>query len=266
MKNNTKGKNNITSYIILVCILLVAVVAIFMLLNSAKNQAKAGPLTTTTTKAVPVQPNGGTTTTTTSTTSAQSITDIVYQTTTTVVVQKEIKVEPFSASLEVIMEDLTFDLDYAVSTEYSGAVFNFNCVSYDSDTLKCNEGSGLLNIGTALIPLYTYKDADDNILKHQYDYHIMVTDKYVFLTETYSFKKTGVTKIYDKNGTFITSVNNVIMGYKVANKEYLRIYPTLTDDVFYYYTYEDGVVHVSALNLVDFTIYFADTIDGAVVY
>ena len=193
MKNNKKGNNSATSYIILILVLLVAVVAIFMLLGNAKNQAKSQPLTTTTVP-VPVEPGNVTTTTTTTV----PITDLVYQTTTKVVIQENIKVEPFSASLEVIMEDLSFNFDYAVTKEYSGAVFNFNCVTYDEETLTCTEGSGLMNIGTALIPLYTYSNAEDNILYHQYDYHIIVSDKYIFLTETYSFKNTGVTKIYDK--------------------------------------------------------------------
>ena len=53
------------------------------------------------------------------------------------------------------------------------------------------------------------------------------------------------------------------MGYRVGNNNYSRIHPTLNENVFYYYSFEDGLVHVSALNLNDFTIYFEETIYGA---
>lgn len=268
MKKDTKGNSSPISYIILVLVLLIAVVAIFMLLHSAKEQAKAKPLTTTTTtRMVDVQGEGNTTTTVATTTKKLSIYEEVQGTTTTkVVIQEEIKVDNFTASLETIIDGASFDFDYKVSKDYSGAKFNFNCTKYDEKNLICTEGSGLMNIGTGLYPLYTYKNSEDNILHHQYDYFIVITDKYVILTETYSFRNSGVAKIYDRNGTFITSVDNVIMGYKVGNKQHIRIHPTLNENILYYYSCDDSVVHVTSLNLDDMTISFADTIYGAVCY
>ena len=268
MNKGMKGNNSPISYIILVLVLLIAVVVIFMLLNSAKEQAMAKPLTstTTTTTSIKIIEQEVTTTTVTTTTRRLSISEEIQGTTTKVVIPEEIKVDNFTASLETIINGANFDFDYAVSKEYSGARFNFNCTKYDAKTLTCTEGSGLMNIGTGLYPLYTYKNPNDNILMHQYDYYIVVTDKYVILTEAYSMKSSGVAKIYDRNGTFITSVDSVILGYKMGNKEYYRIHPTLNGNMLYYYSCDDNVVHVTSLNLDDMTISFADTIFGAVCY
>lgn len=267
MKKDTKGKSSIASYIILVIVLVMAVIAIFMLLNAAKEQATAKPLTTTTTTTtIEVIESERTTTTVTTTTRKLSISEEIQGTTTKVVIPEEIKVENFTASLETIINGANFDFDYSVSREYSGARFNFNCTKYDDKNLVCVEGSGLMNIGTGLYPLYTYTDPNDNILMRQYDYFITVTDKYVILIETNSFKSTGEAKIYDKNGTFITSVDRVIMAYRVGAKEYYRIHPTLNGNILYYYSCDDGIVHVTSLNLDDMTISYADTIGGAVCY
>lgn len=268
MNKDTKGKNNLTSYIVLVVILLSAVIAIFVLLSIEAENKRAKPLTTTTTTTTTarVVENSTTTTTVTTTTRRVSIEEQISSTTTVPLSTKPIKVTPFSASLEPIMYGLNFNFDYKVTTEYSGAKFNFNCTKYDEKNFLCLEGSGLMNIGTGLIPLYTYKDPSDNVLFRRHDYHIIVQDNYVVLTEAYAFKKTGTIKVYNKDGVFLTSVDKVLMSYKVNGKNYMRIHPTLTNNVLYYYSCNDGAVNVSALNFKDYSISFAETIYDAVCY
>lgn len=79
--------------------------------------------------------------------------------------QETIKVKPFSASLSDILYGKELIGNYKIETYYSGAKFNFNCTKMNEDT--CVSGSALMNIGTAILPLYSYDKEEDNYDNHK---------------------------------------------------------------------------------------------------
>ena len=85
---------------------------------------------------------------------------------------------------------------------------------------------------------------------------VVNNDKYTSYDETVFNIEVNVTN--DSSGFNAT--------YKVNGKNYLRIHPTLTNNVLYYYSCNDGAVNVSALNFKDYSISFAETIYDAVCY
>lgn len=226
---NNKGKSNKKSYIILFVILLVAFIGIFVLLEIAKNERKSKPL------------------------KENSTTPTINIVTTTNVIEpdknEEIGVKNFNASLEEIINGKTFYYDYEVSIKYSGALFDFNCTKYNEANSICVSGSGLMNTGNALIPLYTYENSEENYLLHQEDYYIIVNDNYIILTTNYVNKSSGNIRVYDKEGRFISKYNNVITGYKLNNKIVKRLYPNISDNLIYYYICDKNEVKIVSSNI-----------------
>lgn len=216
MKSN---KSSTKTYIILFIILLVAIIGIIFLLNMAKNTKKVTPLK-----------NDNTTTTE----------------------EKEdapIAVTNFEVPLSDIIGDNRFLDNYKEEILYSGAVFNFNCTSYDEEKSECKEGSGLMNIGSALIPLFTYKNDQENYLKRSDDYYIIVNDDYIVLVSNEVGVKKGIAKVYGRDGNFKYDIENVITGYKEGTKVYKGLYPEIDKNNITYYACESKSVKVLSLDL-----------------
>lgn len=120
----------------------------------AEPQKKANPMTTITT------------------TTSYSEND--SQVTTQVVIdnneenKKPVKLEEvsnFSASLNQIIDTLSFLGNYDLTTYYHGVEFNFKCTNYDTNNDNCIEGSALMKENNSLYPLFTYSNDNDNYFK-----------------------------------------------------------------------------------------------------
>ena len=251
---NDKGKSSFKSYIALFVIMLCAMILIFYLLISAVNERKRKPLSNnestttkiTTTKIIDDTESTTTKVTTTTTTKKLSIIEEVEE--------DPLKDEPvivtnFKSSLSEITKEYRFEGNYHVELRYSGAKFNFNCTNFDKLKNKCVAGSGLMDAGTALIPLYTYSKDEDNYLTRPKDYHVIITDQYIILSFANSFKETGMVKIYDRKGKFIVELKDLILSYKVDNKEHQGLYPTLNENSIYYYTCDSNLVKVYGFDI-----------------
>ena len=261
---NDKGKSSFKSYIALFIIMIGALVLIFYLLISAANERKRKPLSNdieaTTKVTTTLKSDDKTLTTTTTTTKKLSIVEEVENDPQE---DEPVIVTNFSSSLSEITKEYIFEDDYHVELRYSGAKFNFNCTNYDSINSKCVAGSGLMDAGTALIPLYTYTKDDDNYLVRPKDYHIMINDQYIILSYANSFKNTGLVKVYDRTGKFIVELKDLIMAYKVSGKEYQGLYPTLNNNLIYYYTCDANMVKVFGYDLANSTsLGLIEQIDG----
>lgn len=248
---NNKGNGISKSYIIVFVILLIGVLAMFGLLEMAKNERMSKPLvdksTTSTIKS---------TTTTSTTTMIPGVTEDVTTTTTLTTTKKAeepvvepIAARPFEASLEEIIADNEFLYDYKVAVRYSGAEFNFNCTKYDEKNYTCLEGSGLMNTGSALIPLYTYKNEDNNYLNNREDYYIILNNENIIIITNKVGKRVGSAKIYDLKGEYISTIPDVITGYKMGDRVYNRLYPSFTDNKFFYYTCDGNVVKIASTDI-----------------
>lgn len=216
MKNN---RGSAKTYLILFIILFVAIIGIIIMLNMAENTHKATPLK-----------NNNTTETT------------------------EKKDEPiiatnFSSSLMDIVGNNRFLNDYREEVLYSGAVFNFNCTKYDEEKEVCVEGSGLMNVGTALVPLFTYKNDEDNYLKRLDDYYIIVNDEFIVLVMNEVGVKKGIAKVLSRDGKFKYDIENVITGYNAGKDIVKGIYPSMKENKITYYACESKVVKVLSLDL-----------------
>lgn len=253
---NDKGKSSFRSYVALFILLFGALIIIFYLLFAAANERKSRPLkenstttkeiSTTTKKSDEDTSTTSTVATTTTTTKKLSISEEVENIPSK---DEPVIVTNFSSSLNQIVEGYVFDRDYSVELRYSGAKFNFNCTNFDKINGKCISGSGLMDAGTALIPLYTYDNDTDNYLNRLKDYYIIINDKNIILAYANSFKSVGKVKIYDRNGKFIEELNNLIVGYKDKGIEDVGYYPTITDNILYYYTCTDNAVKVYGYDL-----------------
>lgn len=245
---NDKGKSSFKSYIALFIIMIGAVVLIFYLLISAANERKRKPLSN----------NESTTTKITTTKKVDDIESTTASTTTTTTkklsIVEEVEDDPlkdepvivtnFKSSLSEITKGYRFEGNYHVELRYSGAKFNFNCTNFDKLKNECVAGSGLMDAGTALVPLYTYNKDEENYLTRPKDYHIIITDEYIILSFANSFKETGIVKIYDRKGKFIVELKDLILSYKADNKEHQGLYPTLNEGLIYYYTCDSNFVKV----------------------
>ena len=159
----------------------------------------------------------------------------------------KITAKPFKASLADILYGKELYGNYKHETFYSGAKFNFNCTKMNEDI--CVSGSAIINIGTAILPLYSYDKEEDNYLNHLEDYYIIFTDKNIILTSNYAGKVPGVIKIYDLNGNKISDISNIITGYIINNNLENQLYPTLINNELKYYSCINNQVYKNGVNI-----------------
>ena len=161
--------------------------------------------------------------------------------------KEQIVVKPFKASLADILYGKELVGNYKLETYYSGAKFNFNCIKYEFD--KCISGSALMNIGTAILPLYSYDKYEDNFDNYKEDYYIMVNENNIILTYNYAGMMPGKIKIYDLNGNKLSEINNVITGYIINNNLENQLYPSLNDKELKYYSCQSNQVYKTGVNI-----------------
>lgn len=214
-----KNRGSAKTYLILFVILFVAIIGIILMLNMAEKARKAAPLRDD------------------STTETTSKKDDVIVTTN------------FSSSLLDIVGNNRFLDNYKEEVNYSGAVFNFNCTSYDEEEKVCKEGSGLMNTGSALVPLFTYKTDEENYLKRAEDYYIIVNDDFIILVMNEVGVKKGVAKVMSRQGEYKYDIENVITGYKNGTELYKGLYPNMMENKITYYACESKGVKLLSLDL-----------------
>lgn len=240
---NDKNKSGKKNYILAGCILLLCLVGVIAILKISQNVYKAKPLKevsiTTNTEKIPDEDNEIPTTTT-------SIKNDISE-------EPPIEVINFSASLEEVADGIISIGNYKESRRYSGAKFDFNCTNYDLNTNKCLEGSALMNLGDVMLPLYTYKNEEGNYLNHPTNYYIIVDDNYIVLINNKVGSISGEAKFYSRNGKYLSTINNVITGYLMNGKIQERLYPNITDNLFYYYTCNEKVAKVASIEVPKFS-------------
>ncbi len=182
----------------------------------------------------------------------------------------EIKVNNFAISLMDILKNEDFTIDYAYTSYYEGAKFDFNCTKYDESENTCLEGSALMTVNTTLIPLFVYQNSQENYFEHAQDYYIIVTDQYIILLYNTVPTSAGEIKVYDREGNHLKTLDNAITGYNLNNKTYDSLYPNITENRLYYYTWHDKAVKVASVSLNDIKnddnaldIVYEETITGA---
>ena len=161
--------------------------------------------------------------------------------------EDKINVKNFNASLTEILYGKELTGNYKVEVLFSGAKFNFNCTKTNND--ECVSGSALMNVGTAILPLYSFDKIEDDYYQHQSDYYIIVTDNNIMLTSNYAGKKEGKIKIYDRSGNKVSEINNVITGYISNNFLEDQLYPTLSNQELRYYTCMNNQVYKTGINI-----------------
>lgn len=215
MKNN---RGNVRTYIILFLILGVAIIGIIFLLQMTEKANKATPLKNNNTEATDKE-------------------------------DEPIIATNFSSALTDIIGTNRFLENYKEEIIFSGAVFNFNCTSYDEEKMVCQEGSGLMNLGSALIPLFTYKSEEENYLKRSDDYYIVVNDNYVILIYNYVGVEKGVAKVYSRAGDYMYDIENVITGYTEGSTTSGGLYPNVDGNTITYYACIQNNVKIASLDL-----------------
>lgn len=241
-----KGNKLSTSTIVAIIILVISSICMFMLLNvTAKSKkARANNFNDIITSDI-------TTTTDVSDIVVDELPDITEDNDQT----QEINVTNFASSIKDILSGYEEVGNYKIELIHNGAVFNFNCTSYNEESNTCLSGSALMNIGSAVLPLYSYDNESDNYYNHQEDYYIIVNDNYIILTTNTAGKKAGSMKIYDKQGNIKHEIQNVITGYienDVLDNEY---YPNISDEDgnMYYYACANNSVKIVGVSTSDFS-------------
>ncbi|HQC83362.1 MAG TPA: hypothetical protein PLB45_00615 [Bacilli bacterium] len=246
MKNN---KIKMT-YIVAIIIMIIGVIGMILILKllGSNKTAKVTSITESTTTSV---------LSTTSESITTTINEEDAQTTHLVVTN-------FSAPLSTIIGGYSFDGDYKVTKYFSGARFDFNCTSYDEASSTCVSGSGLMDVGTASIVLYTYDNNTSNYLNMSDYYYIIVNDNNIILTLDKN-GSSGMMKIYNRNGEFISNVENVTTTYKVNDELIDGNYPSIneSDSLLYYYACDGSSVKIRGVNLTNpSNVNYTEDVDG----
>lgn len=254
---NKEGKSNKKNYIAVFIVLIAALIFVFYLLNMTKPEKKAKPMTTQAT-----------------TTSFVGDEEMV---TTQVVIDNNdtgnktpVKIEEvssFNTSLYDIISPLSFYGNYNLVTYYHGVEFNFKCTNYDANTDMCHEGSALMKENNVLYPLFTYSNDNDNYFNKGKDFYIYFGDNLVVLVNNYVGVYSGNARFFDRKGSSLGSVNNVITGYKYGDNLYQGLYPNIEDNRFYYYSCNNGSVNISSVGLDSYKdVVIEETVDGTCNY
>lgn len=251
---NKKGAKN--SYIIMIIIFIVILVLLFVLLELSKNSLSDDEPTID-----PTDPISTSSTSTTSTTSSITTTQNQQNNQGN---SEVVQVENFSASLEQIANGLLFMGNYSVETNYSGVNFLFKCDEYDEESVECISGSATMSVNDITIPLYSYNSEGTNYLENVNDYYIILNDNYVVTTYNIAGSQVGEAKIYDRSGKLLETVDNVITGYMMNGKLYERLFPNITDNLYYFYSCSNNRVTISSINLDDnYRRNVEESVDGA---
>lgn len=255
---NKEGKSNKKNYIAVFIVLVAALIFVFYLLNLAKPEKKAKPMTTQSTTSGVVSENDVT---------SQVVVDNNSNNTeikTPVVIEE---ISSFSASLYDIISNLSFYSNYDLTTYYHGVEFNFKCTNYDANTDKCHEGSALMKENNVLYPLFTYSNDNDNYFNNGKDFYIYFGDDLVVLVNNYVGVYVGNARFFDRNGSSLGSVSNVITGYKYGDNLFRGLYPNIEDNRFYYYSCNNGSVNISSVGIGNYKdLVIEEAIDGTCNY
>lgn len=224
------NKGNIKSYIAVSFILLMSLVLVFYMLNSAKKEQKAKPITSSNiisnkkdkTDDVKIE---------TSDKGENTVNDDI-----------KLEVYNFETTLGTISDRLNIFGDYKEMTIYNGVKFNFNCVVYDEESFTCIEGSALMNVDDALIPLFTYSNPTDNYFLRSDNYYIILNDDFIILSYSVIGVSSGELRIYDRKGNLLKQVNNVVLGFKKNGEIKNNIYPSINNNALYFNTCENNNV------------------------
>lgn len=254
---NKEGKSNKKNYIAVFIVLVAALIFVFYLLSLAKPERKAKPMTT-------------------QVSSTSAIVDGEEVTTQVVVDNNNTDPKPpvvienvssFNASLYEIISSLSFYSNYDLTTYYHGVEFNFKCTNYDANTDKCHEGSALMKENNVLYPLFTYSNDNDNYFNKSKDFYIYFCDDLVVLVNNYVGVYAGNARFFDRNGSSLGTVRNVITGYKYGDDLYQSLYPNIEENRFYYYSCNNGSVNVSSVGIGNYKdIVVEEAIDGTCNY
>lgn len=124
---------------------------------------------------------------------------------------------------------------------YSGAIFNFKCSSYNDDT--CSSGSLTMNVGTTMLPIYTFNYAEENYGMHSEDIFIGVNDQYILIA--YNSEPIRM-KVYSRTGNFINEFNDGLFYYYLGNEKIGPSYPSLSEKITYY-TCSDNNIYLKSI-------------------
>ena len=252
-----KGYKFNTSTIISFVILIIGIVVMFILLNfvAKEKRAKSTDLTPTSTTV------NEETTTTLEVKTNESDNHFINS-------NDEQKATNFNTSLASIVNRHRLSGKYDFNTTYRGARFNFKCTDL-SDNNKCSAGSATIDVDGVILPLYTFEKEDDDYTNHSLDYYIINSDKYIILTYNYVGKYPGELKIYDKTGTMVANIKNVITGYIENDEVDPQYYPVYTpeDNTIAYYMCRNNQVKVNKVNIDNVgSILLEENVDGVRCY
>lgn len=247
---NKEGKSNKKNYIAVLIVLVTCLIFMFYLINTTEQTKKAKPMTE-----APTTSYVGTDLTTT-----QVVIDNNEENNTQITLEP---VSTFDASLYDIINTLSFYGNYDLTTYYHGVEFNFKCTSYDTNTDTCVEGSALMKENSALYPLFTYSNANDNYFNNGKDFYISFGDDLVILVNNYVGVFAGNARFFDRSGNSLGTVNNVITGYKYGDTLYQGLYPNIEEGRFYYYSCNNGSLGISSVGIGNYKdVVFEEGVDG----
>lgn len=236
MKN--KGLKLSKMYVILAIIFIIALVSIFALIKNTKSSNRAKPISNFNTNKV--SSNRSTTKEASENKNIDTPPSGTLET-----------AYPISVPLSEVIYGYEFKNNYHVSINYKNIIFDFNCNKYNEEIASCDEGSGLMRYNDLVIPLYTYKESNNNILDFAEDYYIDMKDNYIFLTNNHVGVSSGSTKIYNNQGSLLGEVSNVVTGYILKGKKYNVLYPSYSDNGLTFYYIDNGIVKIGYVDVTD---------------
>ena len=225
MNNEGSSKH----YVISLVLLFVAIIAVVVLTITVNNMKKEKPIT--------VAAYSEVVTTTAPSSEIQDKTKEELNVNDTPVI-----VTNFGALLSSIDAYGTFIGTNSTQLKYSGAVFNYSCSEAEGNT--CKSGSVTMNVGTAMLPIYTFDSPEANLGNNPESVYIMVNDNYMIIVFNANTNN-GNVKLYTRTGNFIGTVGGITTTMNF-NGQASKAYPYVGDGLIYYVCSNGGVYQKKA--------------------
>ena len=226
--NNEGSKKH---YVITLTILFVAMIAVIVLTIANNTMKKEKPITVAAYSEI-------------STTTTAPSDEIKDKTKDELQVGNEpVVVTNFQAPLSQIDAYNVFAGATSNQFKYSGAAFNYSCSEADGNI--CKVGALTMNVGTTMLPIYSFDNPSGNYGTTTDSLYIIVNDNNIIILFNAN-TNSGFMKVYSRTGNYIGQVDGVASTIAFDANGTTKVYPYIGDGLNFYTCAGGGVYQKNA--------------------
>ena len=148
----------------------------------------------------------------------------------------------FHASISQIDAYGTFAGVNNSQLKYSGAVFSYSCSEVEDN--KCKVGAVTMNVGTAMLPIYTFDNASGNFGATTDSIYIIVTDANIVILYNANTNN-GYIKVYSRTGYYVGQIDGVASTITLEGNT-TKVYPFIENELNFHVCAGGGVYQKKA--------------------